>query len=212
MEAVENIQKHLDSALLEYSKEENLESLLEAKKIYFDATGIANEDDDDFESRMSIFNDWYLLQFQSSKLTRTIINDYFSKREEEQRIQKALSEVNYSIFEYTGKSFKKQIVLKDILHKDKITLMKDHSELALLKGEYFVGRVLSYEESSFLLSGVCVVPKEVIGIIKKEAKKVRKLEDTQEEHDFLLQIEYFTNKWKRYNHIAPERIFEFEIA
>ena len=73
LETFEVIKGHMEKALIEFSKDDHLETLLEAKREYFSLTGQANEDDEDFESRMNSFNDWYILQFVSNKRTRTKI-------------------------------------------------------------------------------------------------------------------------------------------
>ena len=46
-------------------------------------------------------------------------------------------------------------------------------------------------------------------IVKKQAKKVRKLEDAQAEKDFLIQTESLKTKCKRYNHVDVKRIFVY---
>lgn len=204
------IKTHIVQALNEYSQGQYLEDMLEAKKVYFEVTGITNEEDDDYESRMNSFNDWYVLQFQPSGSVRTIIKDYLIENEIEEEVKDSILNFDFSYYEYTGKNLRKKMVLKDVLHDKKIVLPKDHYELGMVKGDTFVGRLITHDEESFLLDGVCVMPKEVSSIIKKEAKRVRKLEEPKEEIHFLLNLEFLKNKWQRYLHIDPTKIFVFD--
>lgn len=209
LETFEVLKGHIEKALIEFSKEENLETLLEAKREYFSLTGQANEEDEDFESRMNSFNDWYVLQFVSNKRTRTIIKEYIKKYSLPEDLGECLMSVNHSLFEYTGKNLRRHDVLKDILHDKKIVLPKDFPKPALIKGDLFVGRVITMGDQSFLLDGLAILPSEVKSTLKKQSKKVRKLGELHEEFKFLMQVESLKNKWLRYGHIDVNKIFQF---
>ena len=99
------------------------------------------------------------------------------------------------------------MVLKDILYGDKEVLHKEHEELGILKNDAFLGRVIKYDGKKHLLEGICVLPIESLSIIKKEAKKVKRLNDEYEELQFLFKIEFLKNKWRRYGHIDLQKIF-----
>jgi hypothetical protein len=202
----ENFLKALDI----YTQGSHYETLLEAKKEYFTITGQANDDDDDFEARMSSFNEWYVLQFLSMRGTRTVMSDYLIHSQVNDFLAKSLSSVNYSLFEYIGKNLRGFDVLFDMLHDKKIVLPKGESLPSIIKDDIFVGRVLSYESQNYLMSGLCVIPKDVRGILKKECKKVRKLKNPSEELKFLLRIESFKTKWIRYGHVDATKIFKFD--
>lgn len=210
MESEIVIKEHLHNALNTFSQGEYLDDMLEAKKVYFEVTGIANEEDDDYESRMNSFNDWYVLQFQSSRSARTVIKEYIMQNEVEDAVKDSLLNFSFSYYEFAGRNLRKHIVLKDILHDKKIILPKNHYELGMVKNDTFVGRLITHQDESFLLDGVCVMPKEVSSLLKKEAKKVRKMDKLEEEIHFLMQLEYLKNKWQRYLHIDPLKIFVFD--
>lgn len=204
-----NLNEHFQKALALYTQGDHYDTLLEAKKEYFTITGQANDDDDDFEARMNSFNEWYVLQFISARGTRTVISDYLTKNQVEDLLAKSFTGVNYSLFEYVGKNFRGLDTLYDMLHDKKITLPKGTVLPSIIKDDIFVGRVLTYENSNFLMNGLCVIPKEVRSILKKECKKVRKLKNPQEELKFLLKIESFKTKWIRYGHVDATKIFIF---
>ena len=203
------LKQHFLKALEIYTQGDHYETLLEAKKEYFTITGQANDDDDDFEARMSSFNEWYVLQFISMRGTRTVISDYLINNPVDDFLAKSLSAVNYSLFEYVGKNFRGYDTLYDMLHDKKMTLPKGESLPSIIKDDLFVGRVLSFEDHNYLMSGLCVIPKDVRGILKKECKKVRKLKNPGEELKFLLRIESFKTKWIRYGHVDATKIFKF---
>ncbi len=204
------LKEHFLKALDIYTQGVHYDTLLEAKKEYFTITGQANDDDDDFEARMSSFNEWYVLQFISLRGTRTVISDYLINNQVDDILAKALSGVNYSLFEYVGKNFRGYDTLYDMLHDKKISLPKGESLPSIIKDDIFVGRVLTFENQNFLMSGLCVIPKDVRAILKKECKKVRKLKNPGEELKFLLKTESYKTKWIRYGHVDATKIFKFD--
>ncbi len=207
----ENIlQFHINMAVKEYMSGNHYDTLIEAKNQYFSQTGQVNEEDDDYEARMNSFNDWYILQFVSKRNTRTVIKDYLTKYQIDDRLAKSLLNVNHSLLEYTGNTFSGKIILKDILHDKKIILPKDHPCLAIVKRDIFLGRTLEIDGMSYLLSGICILPKEVKSIFNKESKKIRKLKDPKKEREYLMRVEFLKTKWKRYGHIGAAKIFIFE--
>ncbi len=203
------LQEHFIKALENYTQGVHYETLLEAKKEYFSITGQANDDDDDFEARMNSFNEWYVLQFISKRGTRTVISDYLTNNQVDDFLAKSLGGVNYSLYEYIGKNFRGLDTLYDMLHDKKITLPKGEVLPSIISDDIFVGRVLSYEDQNYLMSGLCVIPKDVRPILKKECKKVRKLKNPNEELKFLLKIESYKTKWIRYGHVDATKIFVF---
>ncbi len=205
----QTLKDHFDRALGIYTQGVHYETLLEAKKEYFEITGQANDDDDDFESRMNSFNEWYVLQFVSRRGTRTVISDYLINHPVEDLLAKSLTAVNYSLFEFVGKNWRGLNTLHDMLHDKKIQLPKGEVLPSIIEDDIFVGRVLHYNGQNFLLNGLCVIPKEVRGILKKECKKVRKLKNPHEELKFLLKTESFKTKWIRYGHVDATKIFKY---
>lgn len=205
----ENVLGHFSSAIEEYTQGIHYETLLEAKKKYFDLTGQVNEDDDDYEARMNSFNEWYMLQFVSKRGTRTAISDYLVKNQVEDGVSNCFLNCNHSLFEFTGRNLKKHFVLKDILHGAKVPLAKNQPLPGILKNDIFTGRIISVKDEKFLLPGLRVIPKEVKSILAKQSKQIRKLQNPDSEIEFLLQVEYLNTKWKRYGHIDATKIFTF---
>lgn len=206
------IKEHLDKALSLYTSGDYYKILIEAKEEYFNKTGIAFEDDHDFESKMSSFNDWFLLQFISKRFERPFIREYLETFQVSDDIALCLLNINHSLFEYTGKNFSGKHTLKDILHDQKVELAKDHETPPMLKGDLAICRVVGYQADNYLLEGMTFIPKEVRPTLKKQSKIVRKKDDPQQEYEFLIELEKLKTKWQRYGHIDPDKIFSFSAS
>lgn len=205
------IKEHLEKALTKYTSEEYFRDLVAAKDEYFAMAGKAQEEDDDFENRMSSFNLWYLMQRRPKGHDATYIEIYVKENELEEDLASAFAALNHSLFEYSGTNFRKKHVIRDILHDRKIYLEKDYVMPSIVKDDIFIGRTIDFKEKSFLLDGITVVPGDVRGVLVKESKKVRKLQDLKRDFQFLMQIEAFKTKWRRYGHIDAKKIFQFRI-
>ncbi len=205
---LEVVHEYLDKVLGQYTQGEYFSDLKEAKDTYFSLTGKLDEDKEEFESRMNSFNDWYIFQYRQKDGSK-VIEEYIRNHELEEDLSQALLNVNHSLYEFHKTSFRKQIILKDILHDEKITLKKDHPNISLVEGDVFTGRVIKYKGEYYLLRGVCTLPQSVKSILKKQSKKVRKLNSFEEELRFLLQLEALKTKAMHYSHIDPAKIFIF---
>ena len=199
------LQEEAEKILQVYAVNKNLDILKKAKKVFVDKTGTIDEDSDEYESRMSSFNDWYLFQYQYSTDT-SVIQDYAKKNETE--LVSSLLKTSYSVFLFHKINFKKQIVVKDILHGTKHILAKDNGHLALVEDDIFIGRICEHENQFYLLNGLCLLPREILSPLKKACKKIRKTK-TVEESEFLLNLERLKTKSTQYAHIDPVQIFTF---
>jgi alpha-amylase/alpha-mannosidase (GH57 family) len=202
------VHDHLDKVLGLYTQGEFFSELKEAKEKYFSITGKLDEDKDEFEPRMNSFNDWYIFQYRQKDGSK-VIEEYIRNNKLDEELSQAFLNVNHSLFEFNKSSFRKQIILKDILHDEKIILKKDHPTISLMEGDVFTGRVIKYHGESYLLKGVCILPQGVKSILKKQSKRVRKLNSFEEELRFLLQLESLKTKAMHYSHIDPAKIFIF---
>jgi hypothetical protein len=64
-------------------------------------------------------------------------------------------------------------------------------------------------EDHYLLNGLCTLPREVLSSLKKESKKIRKLNNVEEEEVFLLNLERLKTRSIQYGHIESSKIFTF---
>ena len=203
------IRLHLDRALTHYTSGRYYERLLEAKDEYFSLTGQVNEDDEDYEL-YELFNDWYIFQFVSKLSNRAAIFDYIDENELDETLISSLMEMNYSLFEYCGRSFRGFCSFKDILHNYKFVLPKKVIRRDFLRKTFLLGELLSGRKIITCFRFM-PFPKEIRGKLVKQSKKLRKLNDRKKEIDFLLKVESLKTKWVRYGHIKPDRIFSFDF-
>lgn len=204
-----SIDIHIDKILENYTEGEYYELLKKAKDIYVELTGKMDEETSEYESRMNTFNDWFIFNFRRDD-NRRVIDDYITKFDIDPELSKSFHNINYSVFQFVKINFRKQIVLKDILHNEKFTLSKEDCKLGLLEDDIFVGRLVSHADKNFLLKGVCTLPREILSSLKKQSKKVRKLNSDKKEEKFLLTLEKLKTKSLHYGHINSEKIFIFE--
>lgn len=209
MSMIEELRRHYHQALIEYTSGEHYETLLEAKEEYFILTGKLLEEDDDYEARMNGFNDWYLLHFVSRKDIRTPIKNYLMKYGVDEALAHALLNVKHSLYEFLGEDSQKRVVIMDMLAHKKCIVSDAHLIPTFIKGDTFVGRMVTVEGRHYLLDGQTVLPKDVKQLLKKEAKRIGQNDDPHQEFSFLFTLESLKTRWKRYGHIDAQKIFAF---
>ncbi|MEX0797938.1 MAG: hypothetical protein WEB87_00165 [Bacteriovoracaceae bacterium] len=202
------IEMHIDKILENYTQGEKYELLKIAKERYVALTGKLDEETDEYELRMNSFNDWYIFNFRREN-GRRIIDDYIYDFKTEDELARAFHNVNHSLFTYSKTNFKKQIVLKDILRDKKIALSKELKYFGMVQDDLFVGRIINYKDENFLLKGMCPLPGNILSTVKKQAKKIRKLNSLEAEEDFLLKLERLKTRSLQYGHIDANKIFIF---
>jgi hypothetical protein len=205
---LEIIDSHIEKMLTLYTEGEHFERLKQAKETYVSLTGKLDEDKDEFESRMNCFNEWYLFQWKDDS-GKKIVEDYIRREQLDEDLSQAFLNVNHTLLEFVKVSFRNQIVLLDLLHDEKISLARGHKNIGLVEDDLFIGRVIKYKTESFLLHGVCTIPPSVRPVLKKQSKKIRKLNSFDEELKYLLKLESLKTKSMHYQHIEPSKIFVF---
>lgn len=202
------IEKHIEKIMENYTSGDKYELLKGAKEYYIEATGKIDDETDEYESRMSSFNDWYIFNYRRED-GRRVIDDYINDFKIDDELAKAFHNVNYSLFSFTKYNFKKQMVLKDILHDEKYVINKDQKNIGLVPEDLFVGRVVTYNKENFVLRGMCTLPGNVLSKLKKESRKIRKLNSESSEEAFLLKLEQLKTKSLQYSHLDVNQIFVF---
>jgi len=157
---------------------------------------------------MNSFNDWYIFNYKREDGS-TIIGDYVQNHDVEDNLGQALLNTKYSLYHFSKINFRKQVVIKDVLYSVKFVLSKDNDHLALVEDDLFVGRSVCIGEDHYLLNGLCTLPREVLSSLKKESKKIRKLNNVEEEEVFLLNLERLKTRSIQYGHIESSKIFTF---
>jgi hypothetical protein len=204
-----SIESHIDKILDHYTKGDYYDLLIKAKEEFIALTGTIDEEANEYEARMNTFNDWFIFNYRRED-QRRVIDDYIQSFEIEDELSKSLYNINFSVFQFVKINFKKQIVLKDILHNEKFIISKEDSNLALLEDDLFLGRIVTYNDKNHLLKGVTTLPREVLSILKKQSKKVRKLHSDSAEEEFLITLEKLKIKSLHYSHLNTNQVFIFD--
>ncbi|MAX68011.1 MAG: hypothetical protein CME66_13835 [Halobacteriovoraceae bacterium] len=203
-----SIDKEIEKILNIYTTDKFYEDLKQAKEIFMAKTGKIDEEAYEYESRMNSFNDWYLFNYRKPDGT-TIIDHYIANNNISEKLKEALLSTTYSLLHFSKINFRKQIVIKDVLHSLKYFLSRETVNLGLVEDDVFVGRILVYDDRPHLLNGICTLPREILSALKKESKKIRKLNNSEEEEVFLLNLERLKTRSIQYGHIDSSKIFTF---
>ena len=155
---------------------------------------------------MNSFNHWYIFDYEREDGSH-FIDKYLENNSNDLAL--SLKNINYSLFLFKKINFRKQIIINDILHSDKFVLSKENGTLPLVEDDLFLGRAVNYNDQWFLLNGIVTLPREVFSVLKKESKKVRKLNNSVEELGFLLNLERLKNRSIQYGHVDSSKIFNF---
>lgn len=202
------VQNEFDHILQSFTQEKFYEELKLAKEQFISKTGRIDEESEEYESRMNSFNHWYVFDYVREG-GGTFIEKYLKENKEESEIKNSIANVKYSLYLFSKINFRKQIIIKDVLHSEKHILAKEHGPLPLVEDDLFLARSAEYQGEFYLLNGVVLLPREVYSVLKKESRKVRKLNNSTEELGFLLNLERLKNRSIQYGHIDSSKIFSF---
>ncbi|MEE2671264.1 MAG: hypothetical protein VYA54_06120 [Bdellovibrionota bacterium] len=200
------VQDEFDKILSVYTSDQYYDELKAAKDSFITRTGKIDEESEEYESRMNSFNHWYIFDYEREDGSH-FIDKYLENNSNDLAL--SLKNINYSLFLFKKINFRKQIIINDILHSDKFVLSKENGTLPLVEDDLFLGRAVNYNDQWFLLNGIVTLPREVFSVLKKESKKVRKLNNSVEELGFLLNLERLKNRSIQYGHVDSSKIFNF---
>ncbi len=201
----------LEGALYHYGEGDYYSLLLEAKEQYFACTGDLEQEGEEYEGRMGLFNEWYLFDFKSPRFSSRLIFDYLEQKGAGEEIFSAFRSVRYSLYEFgdlKNTRLGTQQVLKDLITKKKILLAPTQEKISLMRGDLFFARHIHFQGETYLLSGIRTLPTQALSLIKKQLKKVRK--ENLPIGDFFDRLETLKSKWIHYGFVDPLKIFVFD--
>jgi hypothetical protein len=186
-----------------------------AKLEFFQKAGTISEDDIEFETRMNVFMDWYLIDRDLPGIDLPPVKYYLRENlndleEQDLKVIRSFTETLHSIFEIK-KIKNNEMVLLDLFPKKKYTVMITKLTPALTKGEIFEGRVIPFEDKHILSSGICLHPVEMKKYIIKEIKKIRHM-GRSHHRELIMKLADMKLKHSRYQHIDPKFIYSDEPA
>jgi hypothetical protein len=184
--------------------------VLEAKREFFTRAGIVDEENVNFETRMSQFLDWYIFSRELSDVHLTPIIYLLEHEREKLEADKLplyenLTKVHHSLFEFV-KLKGADVVVRDLFTGKKLVLEESGITAGFTPDEIFEVRVIPHEKTWVFTRGFCFHPAEANGFIKKEIKKVKHLDQTHKEA-LMLRLMKMRYKFEQYKHIRLEYIY-----
>lgn len=203
-------ESYVDRLISHFTGIEFREEILNAKKEFFEQSGIIDEESHHFESRMAQFLDWYIFSRPLSKYhlppVQLILNkDVIALTNDEKQSFDEISQARHSLFEFL-KVRGADVYIYDLFAKKKIVLKDCDLRVGFNPDELFDTRIVSFQGKYMFTKGFCFHPSEAKKFILKEIKKIRHLEVEQHESLMfrLLKMRY---KLEQYRHIKLEYIY-----
>ena len=152
------------------------EQIMLAKKEYQKTTGETYEDDKSYNSRMSLFLEWYLLDNYKpgndiTTLER-ITEDNLSVWSQEQiDVCKDISNNIQALYE-VKKVRDNSVIVIDLFKNKKYQIDENDAKLIFRKNDIFQGRIVFHQEKWHFTGHFCFHPNKNQGFIKDEVKKI----------------------------------------
>ena len=199
-----------------YTEGKNRIELHKARTQFFEWAGQFDEASNDFEVKMSLFTDWYLLDRPYSDGV-TPLNKLSEEEigfdDDEKKIVAGLQNSVHSVFEFL-KLKKDNIYIKDIFSGQKYLISDFKILSAFNKEQLFEARILEYNDKLIFTGSFCFHPPQASKYILKEVKLVKKQnkkesEEVKSKSNYSLINKLFRMKHKsdQYKHIKIEEIY-----
>ena len=187
------------------------DEVVDAKREFFENSGILNDESSDYDLRMCQFLDWYLFTRELSveklppmkALLHLESNHEWS--EEEISLLDQMGQAKHSLFEFV-KVKGNDIYVKDLFAGKKVVLKDSSVVLGFDRDEVFEARLIPLKDNFVFTRGFCFHPAGAKKFILKEVKKVKKL--TPEDQGALaLRLLKMRYKHEQYGHIRLDYIY-----
>ena len=188
------------------TKPEVEEEVKEAKEEFIARTGKIYEEDSSFETRMSLFLEWFVFdrKLQNEGMTpleKLLQNPNSGFSEEEMAIVKVLPENQHSIFEFS--KVKEHVIhVIDYADNKKKQIQERRKNFGLVKKDIFEARIISFEEKFYFSGPMLFHP----GGAKKFIKSLFIPKDRNVD-EIIFRLSQMSLKLERYRHISFKKIY-----
>ncbi len=154
------------------------DQILEAKKAYQKETGEIYEDDKSYNSRMSLFLEWYLFDDYNVEKSQTPLETLIEENpdawsSDQLEIYKSITKSIQGLF--ISKKIKDETVKVVNLFTDETYLAHEKdSRLFFRKNDIFQGRLIFFQEQFHFTGNFCFHPEKTHKYIKQEVKIINK--------------------------------------
>ncbi len=194
--------------------------LHKARSQFFEWAGQFDETSNDFEVKMSLFMEWYLLDRKFSDgftPIQKISEEMKDLTPEESKIVEGLYNSSHGVFEFIKEKKGNKILIKDLLDGQKYLIGNVSIMSAFSKELFFEARVLELNEELIFSGSFCFHPPQANKFILKEFKALKKKtkkmtdEETELEKKVLInKLFRMKHKSEQYKHIKIEEIYNNE--
>lgn len=204
----------IDRLILYFTADRFKDDVASGKKEFFDEAGVVDEESQVFEMRMTQFLEWYLftrrlggvglvpavyaLQLPDFKMTAA-----------ERPAFENLATVRHGLFEFQ-KIRGDDIYIKDLWLNKKIVIRNSPINIGFNRDEIFDARLIPEGDGFRFSRAFCFHPMEASKFILSEIKRIRKLENHDEEEAFMLRLMKMRYKYEQYRHLKLEYVYTNE--
>lgn len=184
-----------------------------AKKEFFDEAGIMDEENQQFEMRMTQFLEWFLF---TRKLTGPELTpaqyalqlEDFEMTADERPLFENLATTRHSLYEFL-KIRGDDIHIRDLFLDKKIVIHDSPIRIGFNRDEFFDGRLIPAGEAFHFARSFCFHPGEASKYILGEVKKLRKAHAADQE-TFMLKLLKMRYKYEQYRHLKLDYVYTNE--
>jgi hypothetical protein len=204
----------IDRLILFFTTDRFKNEVAVGKKTFFDEAGIMDEESQVFEMRMTQFLEWYLFtrRLTESGLTPAQyalqLPDFEMTSQERPQFEN-LAAVRHGLFEFI-KLRGEDIHVKDLWLNKKIVIPNSPINIGFNRDEIFDARLIPGGETFAFSRAFCFHPSEASRYIMGEIKRIRKLENPDEEETFMLRLLKMRYKYEQYRHLKLEYVYTNE--
>ena len=207
----EILRDSLQKLIGHFTTVEFADELKTAKAEFFGNTGTLDENRPNFNLRMHQFYEWYFLTRPLRGYMKTPVIVCSEQRglrlvdEDRETIRILQTTHQHLLFEYV-KTKDNQIVAKNLVSGDKLSINTSHFIFGFDSKEYFQARIVEIDKQNFFLNSFCFHPESSQKFIQSELKLIRSNRDLNLE-DLLLRLNKMRYKFEQYKHVRPEQIY-----
>ncbi len=204
----------IDRLITFFTSERFQDEVAQAKKVFFDESGVMDEENQDFEMRMTQFLEWYLFTRPLSKVGITPayyalqLPDFQMTAEERPQFEK-LAGTRHSIFEFL-KIRGEDIYVKDLFLNKKIVIPNSPINIGFSREEFFDARLVPDGENFQFSRAFCFHPEDASKYILSEIKRIKKSGKPGEDEAFMLRLLKMRYKYEQYRHLKLEYVYTNE--
>lgn len=210
----------IDRLIVFFTGETWRAEVAQAKKEFFQDSGIMDEQTHHFEMRMTQFLDWYLLTrpLAGRALTPAMFAleiDDFVMTAEERPLFENLSETKHGLFEFL-RLRGKDIFVRDLFLDKEVVVRDSQVNVGFSRDEIFDARLIPFGEDFVFARSFCFHPAEAKTFIQAEIKKLQEKDDRFESDSstareaFFLRLMKMRYKYEQFRHLKLDYIYTNE--